>query len=85
MKRCPHVAVEEHDYRPEVSCKGVRCVECHAVMQANRLGSLFLSRCSKRSPIPLERLFWKEYVSRVVDPMSYESRMRGYENRRVVR
>jgi len=85
--KCRHSEVEEHDYSPAVVGKGVRCVACHAVMMANAIGSRFIARQGRvpRVPIPLERKFWKEWIDRRPDPMSYEARMRGYDNIHMVR
>lgn len=86
MVKCKHPRVEEHKYE-FMSGKGVRCADCHAVMMANSKGHAFLEmkRVRIKYPIPLERKYWKEYVNRQPDPMSYEARMRGYDNIHVVR
>lgn len=87
MGKCRHEQVEDHDYRPAVSVKGVRCAACHAVMTANARGTAFLRKKRVRFilPIPLERKYWKEFISTSPDPMSYEARMRGYDNIHMVR
>lgn len=86
MGTCKHLRVEEHTYG-FMTGKGVRCVDCHAVMTSSALGVEFLRRQGKfkSAPIPLERKFWKEFINREPDPMSYEARMRGYDNVHVVR
>lgn len=87
MTKCQHPQVESHHY-VLVRGEGIRCTACHAVMQANAEGSRFIRRQGRSmvlKPIPLDRKYWKEYVNRQPDPMSYEARMRGYENIRVVR
>lgn len=77
--KCSHINLEVHDYRPAVSAIGVRCVECHAVMEKSAKGKEW-HRMHRYQMIPIERRYFKEFV--LGPPVD---RMEGYKNHHVVR
>jgi len=86
--KCQHLNIVQDKYVSGAPYLGVYCADCRVPMKANSKGSEFLDRQGRVpwKPIPLESRYWKVLkVPKMLDPMSYESRMRGYENIYMVR